>query len=76
MPDLQSLFSHIYDSTWGVLLEVPKPQNSTTRIYVSVRHYAASTAYQISGTLCFCTCKLLICKSPCMNTEQELNTGN
>lgn len=26
MPDLQPLFSHIYDYTWGVLLEVPKPQ--------------------------------------------------
>lgn len=75
MPDLQSLFSHIYDSTWGVLLEMPKPQNSTTRIYVSVKRYAASTAFQIPGTLPL-HMQTAQCKLSFMDTAQELNAGN
>lgn len=46
MPDLQSLFSHIYDCTWGVLWEGwYKPQNAATRIYEGVKRYAVSIAF-------------------------------
>ncbi len=45
MPDLQSLFSHIYDYTWGVLWQAGINRKMRPYEFMWVKRYAASIAF-------------------------------